>query len=149
NTVGNDCCTPACERPSCRNAGKSLVVIKGDGTGSKDKLIWKWLRGDATTLIELGDPTGATSYTLCVYEGTDPVRTLTIPADAMKWAPIGTSGFRYLDSTMSSDGISTALLKSGAAGKAKALLKGKGATLPDGLVPVPALPVVIQLRNDD
>jgi uncharacterized delta-60 repeat protein len=149
NLLADDCCSPSCERPSCRAAGKSFVLITGDGTGPKDKLIWKWLKGDATSVTELGDPTSTTNYTLCLYAGADPPRTVAIPAQSTKWTPIGTSGFRYVDPTASSDGVSKAMLKSGAAGKAKALVKAKGSTLPDGILPIAGLPLVVQLINSD
>ena len=66
-----------------------------------------------------------------------------------KWTASGTTGFRYSDSTAAGDGVFKALLKGGSAGKAKALVKAKGSGLPDGLLPVPALPIVIQLANSD
>ena len=39
-------------------------------------------------------------------------------------------------------------MKSGSAGKTKALVKGKGTNLPDALAPTLALPVTVQLVND-
>ena len=49
------------------------------------------------------------------------------------------------------DGITKIIVKGGAAGKSKALVKGKGANLPDldSDLPVanPDLPMVVQLRN--
>jgi uncharacterized delta-60 repeat protein len=150
NTASGDCCSPACEPPSgCRAAGKSLIVIKESGTAAKDTLVWKWTKGDATSLAELGQPTGTTSYSLCLYAGTTALASLVIPADAMKWSAIGTIGFKYSDPSGAAEGVRKVILKSGAAGKAKALLKGKGSPLPDNLLPVPALPLAVQLVNGD
>ena len=46
------------------------------------------------------------------------------------------------------NGVQKGLLKTGMAGKAKALVKGKGTSLPDTLVPMLPFPVTAQLVND-
>jgi hypothetical protein len=64
---------------------------------------------------------------------------------------MGTAGFKYKDAsgTGAPGGAQKALLKSGAAGKSKVLVKGKGTALPDTLVPALPLPVKAQLVNDE
>lgn len=178
NTVNGDCCDAACQyeapgsacgadgdvctqdvcdgagscnvvapQGGCRTAGKSMLLLKNKSDDAKDKLVWKWLKGAATTLGELGMPTGTTNYTLCLYSGTSSAA-VAIPAGA-SWQALGTKGFKYKDSTGTPDGAQKATLKSGAAAKAKALVKGKGANLPDLLgAPALALPVTAQLVND-
>ena len=66
------------------------------------------------------------------------------------WSPIGTKGYKYNDATGAAGGITKVLVKSGAAGKSKALVKGKGANLPDFTMPLDTTTpgVVIQLRNN-
>lgn len=64
------------------------------------------------------------------------------------WQAAGTSGFKLTDPTGIPDGAQKALIKSGAAGKAKALVKGKGTNLPDTLAGVLPLPVTAQLINE-
>ena len=56
------CCLPTCQHPAgCRAAGKSLLLLKNDASDdSKDKLIWKWLKGAETSLADLGAPAGTT-----------------------------------------------------------------------------------------
>jgi cysteine-rich repeat protein len=140
---GNGACT---EVRSCRNAGKSALLLETSvSRPEKDKLSWKWIKGAATAMSDLGVPTGTTNYALCMYAGTA-VATVNLPAGS-KWRAAGTSGFNYKDSTGSPNGAQKALLKSGGAGKAKALVKGKGANLPDDLVPMLPLPVTVQLVN--
>jgi hypothetical protein len=39
----------------CRAAGKSLLIIKNKSFNDKDKLIWKWLKGAATTTAEFAN----------------------------------------------------------------------------------------------
>ena len=57
----------------CRTAAKSILVVKDNATDTKDKLIWKWIKGASTTQAEFGDPTvpvtGA-NIALCVYDNT-------------------------------------------------------------------------------
>jgi cysteine-rich repeat protein len=130
----------------CLTSAKSIVLIKDSSDDSKDKLLWKWIKGAALTQMDLGDPTASASYALCVYAGT----TSALIADAAlppgpNWSAIGTKGYKFKGS--SPDGLSLALLKGGAAGKSKALAKGKGATLPDPTLPL-AYPVTVQLKKD-
>jgi cysteine-rich repeat protein len=131
---------------SCRSAEKSMLLVKTSTTASKDKLTWKWINGAATTLTDLGVPTGTTNYTLCVYAGTA-VATVNLPAGS-DWKAAGITGFKFKDPTGIPDGAQKVSLKSGAAGKAKALVKGRGSNLPDTLVPPLTLPVTAQLVND-
>ncbi|MGH7786059.1 MAG: M64 family metallopeptidase [Candidatus Binatia bacterium] len=148
NTADGDCCSSTCQRPTgCRTAGKSLLLLKNDSSDdSKDRLTWKWLKGAATSLAELGIPTGTTGYTLCLYSGSA-AASVALPGGPA-WQTAGAKGFKFTDPTGASNGAQKALLKSGASGKAKALVKGKGYYLPDALAPALALPVTAQLVND-
>lgn len=140
-TLGSTCgAEPA---TGCREAGKSKLLIKG---GAKPKLVWKWLKGAATDVADFAQPGTTTNYSLCVYAGTTSA-TLDLPAGSA-WKPAGTKGFKYKDASGSSDGMQKAILKSGAAGKAKVMVKGKGAGLPAALAPELAIPVTVQLVND-
>ena len=146
--------TPACPASptaGCRAAGKSLLVLKDSDNDSSDKLTWKWLKGDATTLEDFGVPTGTSNYTLCIYAGTaaQTIMEVEVPADAMKWQPISDKGWKYKDQA----GVTRMLLKSGAAGKSKVLVKGKGEALPNlsiGTLPVEPneFPVSVQLLRN-
>jgi len=132
----------------CKAAGKSLLLLKNNTTDdSKDKLVWKWLKGAATALGEFGDPTSTNNYNLCLYAGTSSA-SVKIPAGA-SWQTAGVTGYKFKDPSGTPDGAQKGLLKSGAAGKAKSLVKGKGANLPDSLVPMLPLPVTVQLISDE
>ena len=132
---------------SCLTAGKSIVLIKDNATDdTKDKLLFKWIKGAETSQMDFADPVASTSYALCVYAGT----TNALIADAAlppgpSWSAIGTKGYKFKGT--SPDGLSLAILKGGAAGKSKALAKGKGAALPDPTLPV-AYPVTVQIKKD-
>ena len=57
----------------CRQATKSLLLLKDDSEDdSQDKLIWKW-KGQATNQTEFADPVNATGYALCIYAGPHPL----------------------------------------------------------------------------
>ena len=138
-------CAPSAS--SCKAAGKAILLLKNNADDSKDKLAFKWLKGSETMLSELGTPTGTTNYTLCLNAGTTTASVL-LPGGS-KWQASGTKGFKFKDPTGAPDGAQKAVLKSGAAGKAKALVKGKGSELPDSLIPALPLPVTARLVNDE
>jgi cysteine-rich repeat protein len=136
--------------PGCRTAGKSILTLRNQTSDDADKLLWKWLKGQATMAADFGTPSGTTQYALCIHAGT-PAALLAdyaIPADALKWGPIGAKGFTYRDATGSPNGVTKALLKGGADTKAKCLVKGKGVNLDDLALTALVDPVTVQLVND-
>jgi len=138
---------------ACRGAGKSKLLIKNKSDDGKDKVLFKWLKGEATTQGDFGDPTTTADYALCLYAGTTSalIEQAAVPAGA-NWSPISTKGYKYKDPGGSADGVTRIILKGGADGKAKAIVKGKGTNLPDfdGDLPIAPgdLPLVAQLRNN-
>jgi hypothetical protein len=104
------------------------------------------LKGAVTSIGDLGDPTSTTNYALCMYAGTA-FASVALPAGA-NWQPVGMVGFKLKNTSGAPNGAQKALVKSGAAGKAKASVKGKGVNLPDALAPILPLPVTVQLVND-
>ncbi|MDX2169553.1 MAG: hypothetical protein SF182_20965 [Deltaproteobacteria bacterium] len=147
-TAMGGCVNDDAPRSSCLTAQKSLLLLKQKGAGVKDKLVWKWLKGQAFGQPDLGAPTTATAYALCIYSGT----TETLIADAAldagsTWSAVGSKGYKYFDAAGSPDGIVKALAKGGAAGKSKALAKGKGSNLPDPVLADITAPVKTQLVN--
>jgi hypothetical protein len=142
-----------CRQPV--EANKSLLVIKRkEGNPAASKVIFKWLKGEATDLADFDNPVSPSGplYTFCIYDEQGGVPELVteaqIPAGS-PWEAISDKGFKYNDSTTAADGIQKVLLKSGASGKAKILVKGKGANLQ-----VPTLPlaqdqkVIVQLKRN-
>jgi hypothetical protein len=147
------CLTNACPiapQGACRTSTKKQLLIKNQTDDNKDKLIWKYLKGDATTQADFANPTSTAAYALCIYAGTADalVATLSIPPSNTKWQASGDKGYKYKDLTNSQSGVSKVILKGGAAGKTKALLKGKGVNLPDPLnAGALGTPVTAQLLN--
>jgi cysteine-rich repeat protein len=154
---GNACTVDTCDPEAgclnddapatgCAAASASLLLIKNGSDETRDKQLWKWIKGDALQQTDFGDPTAGAGYALCVYAGV----AQTLIADAALapgagWKPLGAKGYKFKGT--SADGLTTALLKGGAAGKSKALAKGKGAALPDPTLPVTEYPVTVQLRR--
>jgi hypothetical protein len=117
----------------CASAGRSRLVVNNSVNDAKDGLAWQWLRGAPTTLADLGVPTDATAYALCFYAGssTAALAGADVAPSVTLWKATGKTGFAYRDPARSSDGVRQVILKSGAAGKASAVVRGKGADLPD------------------
>lgn len=130
----------------CRTAAKSLLLLREDN-GVAEKLVWKWVKGAATTPSELGDPSATADYALCVYAGTSSLLLEAEVGAGPGWAALGSRGFKYFDSSATQQGIYKVLLRSGAAGQAKVLVKGKGANLPDPNLGAVQAPVIAQVVN--
>ena len=154
---GNPCTVDSCaptggcvndDAPAtgCLTAAKSLLLLKESLVDdTKDKLIWKWIRGDAVDQATLGDPTASASYALCLYDGPSNalISAMALPAGS-GWSTLGTKGYKF--NGTSPEGLTSTLLSGGAAGKTKALAKGQGAALPDPGLPF-SYPVTVQLRK--
>jgi hypothetical protein len=119
-----------CKQPLAAN--KALLLIKDKG-GHRDKLVWKWTKGDATTSTDFGDPVkGGTEYTLCVYGQVAGTAGLALHArvpaggtcDGLPCWSSNSRGLTYSDPAAAADGIKRITLKSGAAGRAKIIVKG-------------------------
>jgi hypothetical protein len=140
---------PDTPRTGCRTAEKSTLLLKRKD-GIKDKLVWKWTKGDATEAGELADPTTTGDYALCVYTGVAAglAATATIPADASRWTAKPGKGFSFADKdgSLEDSGIAKVTLKTGVEDKASVKVIGKGESLPDPVLPM-ELPVQLQVVN--
>ena len=131
-----------------------MLIRNNTDDHSKDKLIWKWTKGAETSQTEFGDPTATASYALCSM----PARRRPLSSSGQraagggKWRAIGSKGYKYSDPAGGNSGITKMILKGGADGKSKALVKGKGADLPDFdsdlSIAMGNLPMIVQLRNN-
>ncbi len=130
----------ASPRLDCREAGKGVLVIKDKDPDRGDKLVWRWTKGAATDAEDLGDPLGGSDdYVFCLYDQSGLAMSATAPAGgqcqnaADCWKQLGQAsnptGFRYKDSELTPDGLFKLQVRAGDAGKAKALVKGRGELL--------------------
>jgi hypothetical protein len=146
---------PAVARSGCKTAGKSMLIRKKSADGTRDKLLWKWLKGEPTNLADFGTPTTTADYVLCLYGGAAatllPGGETIVQRSATKWAPLGAVGWSYDDGTAAADGVQKLSIKSSDQAKSKAKLKGKGILLSDPEMPVlPSnFPLIVQLLNTE
>lgn len=150
--------TPECAptpRADCRTplaSGAAAVTLRDRFDDAKDTLQWNWSRGGASLPSDLGDPTTTTRYDLCLYDGTASlVASAAAPAGGICagrpcWTP-KSHGFRYLQKSATPNGLTSIDLKSGAAGKARIVLKGKGGALALPALPIAPVPLTMQLSN--
>jgi cysteine-rich repeat protein len=169
NTRDGDCCDSTCAllvapAGSCRetldSAGASLSLRDRDG-GDSDRLRFKWSRGEETLAAAFGAPTITTGFALCVIDESSVTPRLVLGARAPAggscagtpcWRalgnPTGANGYRYTDKERTPDGIERLQLMPGVEGKARIVVKGRGANL--GLTaPVPSANLRVQVRSDE
>ncbi len=135
NTTGGDCCPAGCVRVSaCFEAGRAQIQIKDHAQAGRDKLKWKWLKGDAFAEGDLGAPDATTTYELCVFDRTDDVAfsifaSSVVVAPSALWRSKGSKGWDYKDKEGTAAGVEKMQLRTGAAGKTKVKLQAGGTNL--------------------
>jgi hypothetical protein len=132
----------------CRTSAKGLFLVKDNADNTRDKLIFKLTNAMATSQTDFADPTANTTYALCLFQNGALTHGVTVPPSLTLWTPISTTGFKYKDMALSAQGIQRIILRGSDEDRAKIIVKGKGADLPD---PTPALtePVLVQFVNSD
>lgn len=160
---GNPCSQPdVCQSGACsgtapalscrlpQKSGAAYLRLENRTPDTKDKLLWRWRNGAATTKAEFGSPTTTTPYTLCVYDevsGTPVRKVLQQLAPGAAWKA-STHGYKYRDNVLATSGIQSVQLKEGAAGKASIGVSGKSGTLGLPTLPLTQQPkVLVQLLN--
>jgi cysteine-rich repeat protein len=152
-------CVPT-PRTTCKSSTaphKSRLSIKNGPDDAVDKITWQWKKGADTAIGELGDPLAGDGYALCIFdESTLPPGLLfraAIPdgascGEASCWKAKGEKGFHYKSQSGLPDGVTRTKLGAGAAGRAKAILKGKGVHLSDRAfgLPAPLLPTPLRVQ---
>jgi len=139
-----------CKLPTLLHKGR--LSLRDQPNSKSDALVWKWVKGEATSMSEIGNPLGSDTYTVCLYDAADMLLAEAIvPPGGMCdanpcWKDLNGVGFRYVDKAASNGGIAKLLLKSGDAGKAKMVVKGKGLDLTMPILP-PSLPMRAQIAS--
>lgn len=123
---------PATPAVGCKTAGRSKLILRDNPVDARDLLIWKWTKGAETLPSELGDPNLVTTYFGCAYDRVGGVPTapveLQVPP-SYKWQ-VQPNRFRYRDSDGFADGVQTLLIIPKEEGKAKVMVRAKGANTP-------------------
>lgn len=136
---------------ACRTSQKSVMVIRDNPNNDRDRLIWRWTRGQSTDFADYGNPATTSKYNFCVYAGTTAalVAEASVEPPSVNWSVIGNNkGYRYKDNNGAQSGVQRVVLKANASNRARAFIKGKGANLPDPTLPF-ELPVLTQLVNQE
>ena len=143
---------PACgsaPHSGCRSPGKSVFVLEQHaGKENRDRVIWRWLRGAATTQAEFADPTSTASYLLCVYDAGGAMLGMQVPPSATAWKMIE-RGYRYVDHAGTADGMQKIVLTGNDADRSRIVVRGVGVGVPDPVLGAPVPPLVVQLTNSD
>jgi hypothetical protein len=138
-------------------ANKSVLTLKDKTNNKQDLVLWKWLKGEADTVADFGDPLNSTHYSICLYDESGVTPELLLGATAAAggicgpkskpcWKATGKTGFKYKDSQRTNDGIDSISLKAGGDGKAKAAVLLKGISLAMPTLPL-NVPVRVQLQS--
>ncbi len=143
---------------------KGLLLVKEAPVG-KQKLIAKLVGGPALAQTDLGNPLsgGGTAYGVCIYDAANALvggleidragdTCGTSPCwNAVGGAPPSGTGYKYKDDDLAADGVFKIIYKGGAAGKSKALVKGRGGPLPDNVASAlqSSTSATVQIRGSD
>ena len=145
-------CAPTpepCRTPAL--AAKARILLRDAQGGDRDRLVWKWLKGAATTKAEFADPIDADTYELCLYDGTGLIGSATAPVGgtcngASCWTE-SSRGFKYRDTELTPDGLRSIALKEGESENARILVKARGANLAMPNLSALVSPMTVQLKH--
>ena len=141
--------------------GRSYLTLLEAGSAAKNRLHWRWLDGESTSLVEFGDPTANDDYELCLYDATGARRMeVSIPAggtcgagsratDCWKEASMApwATGYGYRNRGGAPEGMRSLRLKPGQNGKARIEAKGGGGLLDMPDLAALAAPLRVQLQG--
>jgi hypothetical protein len=134
----------------CRTAEKGSLQITDNADNAKDKLSWKFIKGDETLQTDFGNPTQLGTFSFCAYDGTgEQLTSLHLPESSTLWSEIPGKGYKYKDKDGTRSGVTKGQLKAGAAGKSKVQLGGAGGGLPDPVLGMLTLPITVQFHSGE
>ncbi len=136
------CVHAATPATGCAVAGASALIIRQGSDDTKDAFVWKWARGAA---VDWAADLDGTRAAVCIYAGNagTPIARALLPETGWKTVR---RGLRFKGS--GPDGLTAAIFKEGREGRARFVVRGGGAALPDPALPA-SLPLIVQLRRSD
>jgi hypothetical protein len=144
---GSGACAPGrltgCRQPTAPRA--STVKLQRFADHTRDRFVWKWAQGQATTLADFG-PVETDGLTICAWDAADePVAAAALGA-ASGWKRTARR-LVYRDKSGSHGPLSSVSVTVGAAGKSRIAVQGRG----DLGMPLGPLtpPLVVQYANAD
>jgi cysteine-rich repeat protein len=154
--------TPAGTCTALGPGGRALLFLKdddADGPSANDRVVFQWVRGPALAQSDFGNPLDGGGHHLCLYEDDGSGHRLLLSLNApdgllfpSRWSEIRGRGYKYVDGSLSADGIVKLIAKGGDAGRSKWIVIGKGSALPLAgvLPPSPsASGWLVETRSDD
>lgn len=101
--------------PGCLDVPRGSLRLTKPDDAARSNFAWSWT-GGTTSVADLGDPTAATGYALCVYDGGALVQTIAIPAAGSCgtkpcWKASSGGRFSYNDNSGTRSGIVRSALK--------------------------------------
>jgi hypothetical protein len=156
--VGSVGCPPA-PSATCREttvAGRGVLRFRDNTNDTRDSLTWQWVKGEAVTPAEMGDPFNGTAYAVCLYDASgapQPLVHMESPAagpcnQVQCWRPFNAGVVEYFDRAHTARGLERIRLTPGAAGKTKVLVRAFGESLDPPATPLVA-PVTMQLHGSN
>lgn len=130
------CSSVTAPAPTCRVAPLNQLKILDKGDDTRDKLKWKWAKGDDTPFGDLGTPDLTTMYELCIYDSIGDVSTLVtslIIPPSSNWSAKNEKFYKYKDKSATFGGVSKMKLR--AIPSPSMGVKAQGGSLP---LPAPA-----------
>jgi hypothetical protein len=156
-------CTATPDGACVSGFAKGSLQIK-EAVG-KESLQAKMIGGPALAQTDLGNPLsgGGTAYDVCIYNGSGNLvgkMSIARAGDTCSgkpcWKALGGDppsgkGYKYKDDALAASGTFQILYKGGMAGKSKALVKGRGAGLPDNVADglLSSTSATVQLRGSN
>jgi hypothetical protein len=141
----------ACKQPVV-SAKASLTLAQRAFMPTRNRLVWRWVKGAATTAADVGDPMTSSEYQFCVFDESGGTPALVLEAavpPGTGWAATS-RGYKFKDRTLVNAGISQIKLRTGIAGAASISVLAKGANLPVPSLPLAQDPrVIVQLVSDN
>jgi DNA-binding beta-propeller fold protein YncE len=148
--------TPAagCRRPVVGNEGTVTIVDAADD--ARDRFVWKWARGEETSLADFGDPLATPAdQVFCVYDASaGPQPVLASGAVAGRFCEekpcwkAGETKFALRETDFTPHGLRAVVLRAGGDAQAKIVARGKGRRLVLPALPL-AVPVIVQMQAAD
>jgi hypothetical protein len=138
-------------------AGKSQISIDDKAGSEKDRMKWKWGKGELTELTDFADAVGGSAiYQICTFDTSIETQPLVDAGVAGGgtcsgkpcWKASGTKGFSFKDKLGTGDGLAAMKPGAGVDEKAKVQAKLGGLNFTVPILPL-TTPVVVQLLVDN
>ncbi len=138
---------PALPRLDCDLPARASLWLRDSLLDRGDRFALRLLRSaPKRKRAELGDPTESATYSVCMWQGTEPMAQMRA-WDRRKWTS-GPRGYRYIDRSALSDGLVLLGLRTGgdrSARRTRVIAFGRGVALPEVALPL-SLPVQLTVQ---